>query len=656
MAYMGKEEERGTMWVYPVHRNNFTKYLDNENIENATPVDLKDWTNGNLWIKEPAYWYKGVHDWETGNDYYVVSSNAQMPAVPECKVYDYKAIKEELHPVIQHYIQFLSTWNADGSVGIEKCIYKYRQDADVTSNEYTKHRGALALSYIKIPCSGYKRIKMPLNNIGLDGRDTTDFTDLKRFNAAAFSASEIRMDAPFQNRFVYELPIRQAAVFVNSDDKVIKAVQLDPEKYPSCYKDLCVAIPEGAVYCYTSVYTRAIDELTNIVLSNSDAPEDWESEWCRVDERWIAHIPLHIEEGTRTIMYSASLNEKNIKNEPANNSSYRFAEVNSYYDNVTYEEYKDVLMMMYAYNGTFSLRNKYGMPEAQYFTGRENSMKWKSTPEKGFIGSTSKNKDGVQQDFHSYYVYPDNSGQEDRPIGNYGGYGWLSPNMPNILSNQYKGSSSMSHTKGYGIIASTDSTLSKAMTDKNYSDTILFGNGLNVYSYLGNLRYFESRNSASSQMSNLEPYSDVGYRSIYANGHCGSYVDNKGFQPEKSAISSALNIVGGRFLDILPRSVDQSLNPSTNGVSSVFYDRDIPFYNNTTRFLSFMSNSGFNSSWIWSYMTFGVMTHNNDRNSMERMYVPIFKGRIEYATSLSQFTSKEQYRFIKDENYSNFSW
>ena len=497
---------------------------------------------------------------------------------------------------------------------------------------------------------------MPLNNIGLDGRDTTDFTDLKRFNSNAFSGSEIRMNAPFQNRFVYELPIRQAAVFVNSDDKVIKAVQLEPEKYPSCYKDLCVAIPEGAVYCYTSVYTRAIDELTNIVLSNSDAPEDWESEWCKVDERWIAHLPLHIEEGSRTIMYSASLNEKNIKNEPANNSSYRFAEVNSYYDNVTYEEYKDVLMMMYAYNGTFSLRNKYGMPEAQYFTGRENSMKWKSTPEKGFIGSTSKNKDGVQQDFHSYYVYPDNSSQEDRPIGNYGGYGWLSPNMPNILSNQYKSSSSMSNTKGYGIIASTDSTLSKAMTDKNYAETILFGNGLNVYSYLGNLRYFESRNSSSSQMPNLEHYSDVGYRTIYANGHWGSYVNNKGFQPENSVISSALNIVGGRFLDILPRSVDQSLNPSTNGVSSVFYNRDIPYYNSTTRFLSFMSNSGFNSSWTWSYMTFGVMIHNDDRNSMERMYVPIFKGRIEYATSLSQFTSKEQYRFIKDENYSNFSW
>ena len=55
-------------------------------------------------------------------------------------------------------------------------------------------------------------------------------------------------------------------------------------------------------------------------------------------------------------------------------------------------------------------------------------------------------------------------------------------------------------------------------------------------------------------------------------------------------------------------------------------------------------------------MTFGVMTYSDDRNSMERMYVPIFKGRIEYATSLSQFTSKEQYRFIKDENYSNFSW
>lgn len=671
MAYMGKEEERGTMWVYPVHRNNFTKYLDNDNIENATPVDLKDWTNGNLWIKEPAYWYKGVHDWETGNDYFVVSSNAQMPAVPECKVYNYKAIKEELQPVIQHYIQFLSTWNTDGSVGIEKCIYKYRPDADIESNDVALHRGALALSYIKIPCSGYKRIKMPLNSMGIDSRDTNNFTDIHNKIGGSYFNLGAKQKAPYQDRFAWELPIRQAAVFVNSADKVIKAVQLNPEKYPYCYKDLCVAIPEGAVYCYTSVYTRDIDELTDIVLSNSDAPEDWECTWIEVKERWIATNPLHYEENSNPRMFSTSLNEKRILADPTDASQLRFAEVNSYYDNVSYEEYKDMFNLMYAYHGTFALAEVYGRmgvyawdSEWSIMSGRS-KQKWQTAPERGLRGTSLKSKDGsigntIVDRYHSWYVYEDGSGQEDRPLTSYGGHTWLCPTLPITMSVHVKGGVSSSSTKGLGFLFSTKRDMTPKMGEKLGKDLVYIGQGYLITNMYSGSGFYDSRNSECKKVEAFENYGGVGYRKIQGVGTYLSSVNNiVGWRYSVYTTAYSINPIGGKYMDILPRSVDVGINPTTDGGAFSFlgysfsYDAGQDSLVSNSRDAGGSTNS---SNWLGASLIIGKLQFNDMNDSRTRMYVPIFKGRIEYATSLSQFTSKEQYRFIKDENYSNFSW
>lgn len=119
----------------------------------------------------------------------------------------------------------------------------------------------------------------------------------------------------------------------------------------------------------------------------------------------------------------------------------------------------------------------------------------------------------------------------------------------------------------------------------------------------------------------------------------------------------SIDMVGGRFVDILPRSFDTSINPANSGTSFFLFGSGMPRENGETSFLSNGSSmSSLHPSWAWTNTTASIGEFSENEKSTYRMYVPIFKGRIEYATSLSQFTSKEQYRFIKDENYSNFSW
>lgn len=665
-AYMGKEEERGKLSVFQVHNDNFMKYKDNDDISASTNVDITDWKSGNLWIREPRYWYKGVHDWETGNDYYVVSSNYDMPSVPECKVYDYEAIKTQLEPVKRHYIQFLSSWKADGSVDINQCIYKYRPDADVDSNNVAEHRGANAVSYIKIPCDGYKRIKMPLNAMGIDGRDVSDFTDLNATTSNTFS-NTTKQPSPYQNRMVWELPVRQAAVFVNDQNKVIKVVQLDIKKYSAIYKDLAVAIPEGAKFCYTSVYTRDIDELMNIVLSNSDSPEDWESEWIMAEERWITHVPIHHEEGANPLMFSASMNNKTIKTDPGVGSSFKFAEVNAFYDNVTYEEYKDILMMMYAYNGTFSLRERYGMARSvefrsQWVVASEDKAKWMSVPEKGFRGSSLRDKDGnigssYQDHYHAWFIYEDKSGQEDRPIPNYGGYAWLSPSLPITFHTQIKGGVSSSKTQGVGLFFTINDQLTKTMTDKFKKETIILNNS--VYTFYGNGAFYESRNELCKKVGSFEPYSPVGYRRIQSVGIQGyTLTPQKGWECRTGQGQFSVCPIGGKFMDLLPRSIDEGITPMTNGASMVMFGHEFQLQGDTVLQIGNHRNfAGWTSgetAWMGATFSAGIIADSDPYT--RKMYVPIFKGKIEYCASLSQFQAKEQYKFIKDENYYNFNW
>ena len=58
---MGKQAEKGKMKVFPLHQHHFGKYADRSNIEDSTNVKTEG-EEGDMFIYEPRYWYKGVND------------------------------------------------------------------------------------------------------------------------------------------------------------------------------------------------------------------------------------------------------------------------------------------------------------------------------------------------------------------------------------------------------------------------------------------------------------------------------------------------------------------------------------------------------------------------------------------------------------------
>lgn len=58
---MGKQAEKGKMKIFPLHKHHFGKYADRSNIADSTDVKTEG-EEGDMFIYEPRYWYKGVND------------------------------------------------------------------------------------------------------------------------------------------------------------------------------------------------------------------------------------------------------------------------------------------------------------------------------------------------------------------------------------------------------------------------------------------------------------------------------------------------------------------------------------------------------------------------------------------------------------------
>ena len=67
------------MTCYPLHDENRNKYADSENVENATDAVLTG-SEGEVYVYEPHYWYKGVTDVLNQCLYGFISSNEDAPA------------------------------------------------------------------------------------------------------------------------------------------------------------------------------------------------------------------------------------------------------------------------------------------------------------------------------------------------------------------------------------------------------------------------------------------------------------------------------------------------------------------------------------------------------------------------------------------------
>ena len=583
--WRGREEKRGEMVVYPLRDDHFGYYADGLTRELSTATDLADPQEGGVWVNEPHYWYKGIHDGETGTDYQVYSSLLDEPRRPAGKLYDLQAIESELKPVLQHYIQC-----PKGSEGknITDCIYKYRA-------AYTNENNCNVYSYIKIPVKGFKRVKFPLCNNGYSNSD--DPRD-------EVPHQGYFQPAPYDKRFKWERACMISAVFTDADGKILKVIRLSNEEYPLFVLDYVAAIPHGATHLYTSVFTEFIDSEMEIWLTNSTNPADWEPHWQEHKETWIAAVPMHWQQGESlpelTIGEQKKLGKQDLM-------KFKFLREHGMYDQLSYEEYKDLRNLLWAHVGNFKLRDIYGwgigdQENDSYFTG------FYSLPEAGMTGTTARNLQGkisttpglILQDSNRNPVYKTCS------CPTVFGYIWLPNRVLLTFSTFSKDGVFCAHSKNDGVRG--------AVTTRR--DHANLGFAMNDIMWLREWRHF------GGVERRIHPL--------------GKY-ERKGYAGDKAA----MQVVGGRYMDVVTRKNGGSTDVGCcmrNLFGELLNDNEI--YATDSDWWGKNTDGGMGKNWSW-----------------ERQFVvPVFRGKVIKASSPEELRKHKHYKFLLDEKPDLSKW
>lgn len=77
---LGRKTADGEVTIFPLHDANSNYYADAEEVSLATPAVLTG-KEGDVWVYEPHYWYKGVNDLLNQKKYSFFSSDAACPVV-----------------------------------------------------------------------------------------------------------------------------------------------------------------------------------------------------------------------------------------------------------------------------------------------------------------------------------------------------------------------------------------------------------------------------------------------------------------------------------------------------------------------------------------------------------------------------------------------
>ena len=542
--WRGREEKRGEMIVYPLRDDHFGYYADGLTRELSTPTNLADSEEGGVWVNEPHYWYKGIHDGETGTDYQVYSSLLDEPRRPEGKLYDLKAIEGTLKPVLQHYIRC-----PKGSEGknISECIYKYRA-------AYTNEMSCNLYSYIKIPVNGYKRVKFPLCNNGYSNSD--DPKDEVRHQS-------YMQPEPYQDRYKWERGCMISAVFTDSDGKILKVIRLSNNDYPLFVLDYVAAIPHGATHLYTSVFTEFIDEEMEVWLTKSSNPADWEPRWQEHKETWIAAVPLHWQKGKSLPELTIGEDKKLGRQDLA---KYLFLLTHGMYDHLSYEEYKDLRNLLWSYHGEFKPRNIYGWGQGDqenddYFTG------FFSLPEAGMRGTTALNPQGKRTTLPGVITYD----SDKNPIyktcscATIFGYIWLPSRVVLSLSTYSKDGALCAHSKNDGVRGATTTRKKEADIGEYYNSMVW-------------MREWRRFNGRERRIHPLGRYERKGY-----------------------ALDSAVRqVVGGRYMDIVTRRNGGSTDLGC-GIRNVFGEltNDNEVYSTEASYFGRTTDGGVYNNWSW---------------------------------------------------------
>lgn len=217
--YLGKQAEDGIMTICQLHDENSNYYADAENVNNATPAIL-DSTEGDVFVYEPHYWFKGINDYLNNKNYSCYSSNKEKPKTPECKIITYDEIASE------------------GGVRENYVIEVNKPDLQSSLTSVSNY------SVCKINVQGYKKVRFP-SVVGVAFRGAT---------------------------------------FFDSEQKLVKSIITDASRggfIDGMY--VITDIPENAIELHFTI-NSLIPEKDIVVLSNSDKIEDMEPDWVEHPE------------------------------------------------------------------------------------------------------------------------------------------------------------------------------------------------------------------------------------------------------------------------------------------------------------------------------------------------------------------------------------
>lgn len=221
--YLGKQGTRGTMTIFQLHDKNSAKFNDNVNPEAASEA-LLEGQQGDVWVREPAYWYKGVNDFLNGVIYVGISSNAAKPALP--------------------------------SASTTKLVTKAQLVAGglITSNRYVRRGFPNVDSAINTNPSGMSVIKL----------------DVAGYNKINFTFATYGTGANAQDI---------CSAFTREDGTILTEIRASDTEYTTG-ADYIVNRPADAKWLYISIYTDFVDNIDfSFVLSNSTNPMDWNYDW-----------------------------------------------------------------------------------------------------------------------------------------------------------------------------------------------------------------------------------------------------------------------------------------------------------------------------------------------------------------------------------------
>ncbi len=218
---LGKQAVKGVMTICKLNDKDFNYYADGATTTVSTPAKL-DSTEGDAFMYEPDYWYKGINDvlgaFSEGvsKKYSCFSSNEDMPDKPAVDILTLEDIK-----AASNYQKGYKILTGKTTVA----------DATSQDNNY---------SICKVDISGYKYVRFPsVLGTSLVGAIVTDANS-----------------AIIQNILIETLD----AKFVNGMYVII-------------------AVPENAQTLQFSIHNNA--EFDCVVLSNSDKVEDMEPDWVK---------------------------------------------------------------------------------------------------------------------------------------------------------------------------------------------------------------------------------------------------------------------------------------------------------------------------------------------------------------------------------------